>query len=110
MAGKFELYKDAGDQFRFRLKAGNNEIILASEAYTTKGAALNGINSVKTHAPDDGCYERKTSTNDKYYFNLRARNHEVIGTSEMYESPDSRENGIASVKTNAPTAEVEDLT
>jgi hypothetical protein len=29
MAGKFELYKDANGKFRFRLKAGNGEIIAA---------------------------------------------------------------------------------
>ena len=52
MAGKFELYKDAGGKFRFRLKAGNGEIIASSEAYTSKAAAENGIQSVKTNAPD----------------------------------------------------------
>jgi uncharacterized protein len=51
MAGKFELYKDAGGKFRFRLKAGNGEIIPSSEAYNSKASAQNGIESVKTNAP-----------------------------------------------------------
>lgn len=51
MAGKFELYKDAAGKFRFRLKAGNGEIIASSEAYNTKASAANGIESVKTNAP-----------------------------------------------------------
>ena len=51
MAGKFELYKDAGGKFRFRLKAGNGEIIASSEAYNSKASAQNGIESVKTNAP-----------------------------------------------------------
>lgn len=51
MAGKFELYKDRSGQFRFRLKAGNGEIIAVSESYTTKSGAQNGIESVKTNAP-----------------------------------------------------------
>jgi uncharacterized protein YegP (UPF0339 family) len=51
MAGKFELYKDAGGKFRFRLKAGNGEIIATSEAYNSKSSAQNGIESVKTNAP-----------------------------------------------------------
>jgi amphi-Trp domain-containing protein len=51
VAGKFELYKDVGGKFRFRLKAGNGQIIASSEAYQTKAAALNGIKSVRTNAP-----------------------------------------------------------
>jgi hypothetical protein len=47
MAGKFELYKDAKSQYRFRLKAGNGEIIAVGEAYTSKAAALDGIDSVR---------------------------------------------------------------
>ena len=52
MAGKFELYKDANDKFRFRLKAGNGEIIAVGEAYDTKASARNGIASVQKNAPD----------------------------------------------------------
>lgn len=52
MAGKFEISTDKSGQFRFILKAGNGEVIAASEAYTTKAAAKNGIDSVKRNAPD----------------------------------------------------------
>ncbi|MYR08958.1 DUF1508 domain-containing protein [Gordonia sp. SID5947] len=52
MAGKFELYKDRADKFRFRLKAANGEIIASSEAYESKSAAQNGIDSVKRNAAD----------------------------------------------------------
>ena len=51
MAGKFELYEDKAGEYRFRLKAGNGEIILASEGYTQKASAENGIASVKTNSP-----------------------------------------------------------
>lgn len=51
MAGKFELYKDRSGQFRFRLKAGNGEVIATSEAYVSKSGAQNGIESVKSNAP-----------------------------------------------------------
>jgi hypothetical protein len=51
MPSKFEVYSDASGQFRFRLRAANNEIIAVSEAYTTKAACMNGINSVKENAP-----------------------------------------------------------
>ena len=54
MAGKFELYKDARGEFRFRLKAGNGENIAASEGYKNKASALNGIESVQKNAPTRG--------------------------------------------------------
>ncbi|MDO5111214.1 MAG: YegP family protein [Clostridia bacterium] len=47
---KFEVYNDKGKEFRFRLKATNGEIILASEGYTEKGACLKGIESVRKNA------------------------------------------------------------
>jgi uncharacterized protein len=52
MAGKFVLKTDAAGQFRFNLVASNGQVIASSEAYTTKAAALNGIDSVKKHAPE----------------------------------------------------------
>ena len=49
---KFELYRDKADQFRFRLKARNGQIIAVSEDYTIKAACENGIESVRKNAPD----------------------------------------------------------
>ncbi|MFT4158286.1 MAG: YegP family protein [Microbacterium sp.] len=52
MAGKFELYQDKGGDFRFRLKAGNGEVIATGQGYASKSGALNGIDSVKRNAAD----------------------------------------------------------
>jgi len=52
MAGKFEVYKDKKGEYRFRLKAGNGEIIATGEAYSSKDACLKGIDSVRRNAPD----------------------------------------------------------
>jgi uncharacterized protein YegP (UPF0339 family) len=41
-------------------------------------------------------------------FNLKAANHQIIGTSETYKSTESRDHGIDSVKANAPSAPVHD--
>ena len=106
---KFQLYP-SGNEYRFRLKAKNGQNILASEGYTSKASCQNGIQSVKVNAPIDSRYDRKTASNGQFYFNLKAGNGEIIGTSEMYTTEAARENGIASVKTNAPIAPVEDLT
>jgi uncharacterized protein YegP (UPF0339 family) len=52
MAGTFELFTDKGGKFRFNLKASNGQVIASSEAYESKAAALNGIESVRKNAPD----------------------------------------------------------
>jgi len=110
MAGKFEIYNDKAGEFRFRLKASNGQNILASEGYSAKAGCTNGIESVKTNAPSNARYERKETTAGKYMFNLKSTNGQVIGTSESYESASARDNGIESVKKNAPDAETVDLT
>jgi uncharacterized protein YegP (UPF0339 family) len=110
MSGWFELSKSSDGQFRFVLKAGNAETILTSELYTTKSAAENGIASVRSNSPLEERYEKKTASNGKFYFNLKAGNHQVIGSSQMYASEQSRDKGIASVKTNGPSQTVKDNT
>lgn len=110
MAGWFELDKSVNSQYKFVLKAGNGEVILTSELYTSKSAAENGIASVQANCKLNERYELKDSSNGKFYFNLKAANHQVIGTSQMYAFKQSRDVGIASVKTNGTTATIKDNT
>ena len=110
MAGKFELKKSKSGKFMFNLKAGNGQIILTSELYESKKGAEDGISSVKKNAADEARYERKTSNKGEPFFVLKAGNGQVIGTSEMYSSPSGMENGITSVKSNGPTAAIDDQT
>lgn len=106
--GKFVISTRKNGEFQFNLKAGNGQVILASEGYTTKAACENGIESVKKNSQDDARFDRKESSNGKQYFNLKSGNGQIIGSSEMYESTSARENGIESVKKNAPDADVDD--
>jgi Uncharacterized conserved protein len=108
--GKFVISKRNNGEFQFNLKAGNGEIILTSEGYTTKANCQTGIESVKRNAQDDSRYDRKTAKNGKFYFTLTATNGQIIGVSEMYDSETGRSRGIDSVKNNAVIAEIEDLT
>lgn len=52
MAGTFELYKDAGGKFRFRLKASNGQVIASGQGYASKESAMNGIESVRKNAAE----------------------------------------------------------
>lgn len=106
MAGWYELSKNDKGQFFFVLKAGNDEVILRSEQYESRAAAEAGIASVQKNAPADERYERKEASDGRVYFNLKAGNHQVIGTSQMYKAEASREVGIESVKSNGPSTTI----
>jgi uncharacterized protein YegP (UPF0339 family) len=106
MAGKFEVYVDKAGEHRFRLKAGNGETILTSEGYSKKDGCANGIESVRKNSTNPDRFEKVTTKSGKYRFNMKAANHQVIGTSQNYDSESGRDNGIASVGRSAPDASV----
>ena len=110
MAGWFELSKSKDGQFKFVLKAANAETVLTSELYTSKSSAENGIASVRTNCGATDRYELLDAKNGKFYFTLKAANHQVIGASQMYSTKDARETGVTSVKSNGTTTTVKDET
>ena len=117
--GKF-VVKEVKTGYKFDLKAGNGETIATSEVYTTKAACLNGVESVRNNCvggvEDQTVENFETATNPKFEvyvdkagefrFRLKARNGEIIATSEGYKAKASCLNGIDSVRRNAPDAEV----
>ena len=104
--GKFVISQRKNGEYQFNLKAGNGQVILTSEGYTTLAACKNGIESVKKNSQEDARFERKEAKDGSPFFNLKATNGQVIGKSEMYSSAAACENGIESVKKNAPDADV----
>ncbi len=118
--GKFKV-KETSTGVKFNLCAGNGQVIATSEVYSSEAACMNGIESVKKNAPiakveDQTAAEVVAVTNPKfemytdkageYRFRLKARNGEIIAVSEGYTSKDGCENGIESVRKNAPDAEI----
>ena len=108
MVGTFELSKGKGGKFHFNLLAGNRQVILTSETYNSRAAALTGIASVRKNAKLRERFERRTAKNGKAYFVLLARNGEIIGQSQMYAHPASCYVGIRSVMSNATKAALVD--
>lgn len=106
MAGKFEIYKDKAGEHRFRLKASNGEIILTGEGYKEKAGCANGIESVRKNSTIKERFAKEKTKSGKFRFNLKSGNHQVIGTSQSYDSEKSCDNGIASVGRNATEAKV----
>ena len=118
--GKFAV-RTVNTGIKFDLKATNGQVIATSEVYESKAACLKGMESVRKNASianlEDQTVEGfETVTNPKfemyvdkageYRFRLKARNGEIIAVSEGYTAKASCENGIESVRKNAPEAEV----
>jgi uncharacterized protein len=107
---KFEIYQSGKkDEYRFRLKADNGQIILSSEGYTTKAACLNGIESVRKNAADPKRFNRTRTPANMHHFSIIAANSQIIGTSQNYKSESGCKNGIESVKKNAAKAEIKEV-
>ncbi|MBF2760906.1 MAG: YegP family protein [Ectothiorhodospiraceae bacterium AqS1] len=110
MPGKFEIYKDNAGEFRYRLKAINGQIILTGEGYKTRASAIKGVESVRKNSQDPSRFEVNVSRSGKKFFNLTARNKQVIGTSQQYASDSGCKNGMKSVAKYAPDATIDDQT
>ena len=118
--GRFRI-KPVSTGYKFDLLAAHGQVIATSEVYATKGVCLKGIQSVRKNAPiakfaDLTAEDIQTVTNPKFEmyrdrsgafrFRLKARNGEIIAVSEGYSSKAACENGIESVRKNAPEAEI----
>ena len=120
--GKF-VVKTVPSGIKFDLKAGNGEVIATSEIYSSEAACLNGVESVRKNcvgeiedqtvegfeAVKHPKFEVYTDKAGEYRFRLKAKNGEIIATSEGYKAKASCFNGIESVKKNAPDAPVEKI-
>ena len=81
------LYKNANDdKYYFYFKTKEGKAVLVSQSYTTKASAENGIESIIENAGIKDHYDVRTSPDGRHYFNLKAANGQVVGTSLAYES------------------------
>lgn len=103
---RFIVQRRLNGEFQFNLQASNGKIILTSEGYSTIAKCRKGIQAARKNAIDDRRYKRKTLSNGKFHFNLTSVNGQVIGSAQTYNSRAAMEKGIASVRANAPGAEV----
>ena len=95
-----QIWQSASGRYYFRFKAANHQIILSSEDYSTRTAALNGVLSVLDNAGTPDRFVVKQANNGDFYFNLKAGNGEVIGSSELYVSRANAERGTEAVARN----------
>jgi uncharacterized protein YegP (UPF0339 family) len=109
MAGKFEVFEDKAHKFRFRLKAGNGEVVAVGEAYEAKASAHKGCEAVQRAAAGGGKFEVYEDKAHKFRFRLKAGNGEVVAVGEAYESESGAEKGTEAVKRAAEGAAIVDV-
>jgi uncharacterized protein YegP (UPF0339 family) len=83
-SARFETFKGVDGQHYFDLIAGNGENVLRSEGYTSKSAAEKGVQAVVNAGVSSKNFVVLAAKNGEYYFNLKAANGEIVGTSELY--------------------------
>jgi len=110
MNGWFDVNKSKADDFYFVLKAGNGEAVLTSEMYKSKDSANAGIASVQENSGADVHYLRAKAADGRFHFTLKAANHQVIGSSQLYKTEGSRDEGIKSVQENGKSKTIKDNT
>jgi hypothetical protein len=94
---RFETFKGLDSKYYFHLKANNGQIVLQSQAYTTKASATNGVASVKTNGANPARFEVRAAADGQFYFVLKAANGAVIGRSELYVSQSNAQRGTEAV-------------
>ena len=104
--GRYEVSLNSKNEYYFRLKSANGEIILVSESYKNRQGCDNGIESVRENSLLEENFDIRLSNDKKRYFVLKAKNGEIIGTSETYNSLANVLNGINSVKKHCQTQDV----
>lgn len=105
---RYEIRQDQRGEYRFNLLSVNGENILrSSEGYTYKSDCKRAIEICQQNSPHEQHYKRGQSGLN-YWFTLRANNGEDVGISEMYTTSYNRDNGIAAVKRDGPTKNIED--
>ena len=110
MSGRFEFYKDQADEFRFRLIAGDGDIVLASEGYKSKRGCMKGIESVRINSSNPDNYVMEPTINGVHRFKLVSLNGRVIGISQDFESAAAYNSGLTSVAKLASDASIDDQT
>lgn len=118
--GKF-VVKEVSSGYKFDLKAANGQVIASSEVYKSKAACLKGLESVRNNAPvanlenqtiegyetvKNPKFEIYVDKANEFRFRLKAKNGEIIATSEGYKTMDSCKNGVESVRKNSENAVV----
>jgi uncharacterized protein YegP (UPF0339 family) len=95
---EFETFQGSDEHFYFNLVAANGEPILRSQAYASEDTAQSGVRAVLDNGTDARNYDVKKAESGQWFFNVKASNGEVIGTSQFYATKSNAERGGRTVR------------
>jgi len=110
----FEVYEDAGGEWRWRLRAANGELVADSgQGYSNRSKAIDGVERVQSHAGaadllaiGTAAFEVFEDMGGEFRWRLRHRNGEIIADSgEGYTERNKAIAAIERVKRHAPGAD-----
>jgi uncharacterized protein YegP (UPF0339 family) len=108
---KFEVYQDAAKEYRWRLKAGNGEILAtAGQGYKAKADAEHGVERIREAVGTDKLkFEVYEDMRKEYRWRLKATNGQTVAaSSDGYKTKESCERAIGLIKSGAKEARVEE--
>lgn len=106
----FEIYKDKPNEFRFRLKAKNGDLLFISEIYTQKKGCESGIETTRKSILLENAFDIKVDEVGVWSFNLKASNGQLLARSESYNSKKLLMKIIETVKSNTISAPIKEVT
>jgi len=108
---KFEVYQDAAKEFRWRLKAGNGEILAtAGQGYKAKADCVKGVERIKTEA-SKLAFEVYVDNSKESRWRAKTSNGQIVASSSQgYKSKADCEKAIDEIKKGAAKADVEEKT
>lgn len=109
MSTRFEITRNDKGEYYFKLVNSEGRTLIRSEGYNAKASCTNGIESVRNNAAEEKRYELKEAKDGRPYFNLKAANGQIIGTSPMFADQAARGAAVATTQSDAAGAAVEDL-
>lgn len=116
------LIRRVASGYKFDLYAANGQSVASSEVYNTGSACRKGVESVRKaalaapvedltepgHSVPNPKFQLYQDKSGLFRFRLRSRNGKIIAVSDDYQTKAGCENGIRSVRENAPDAELEE--
>ena len=111
MSGRFETFKDkTTGRFHFRLLTDGGDVVLNSEAYTSKHGCTKGIHSVRSNAANPDNYLKESTGNGSFRFKLLSLNGRILAVSQSYDSQAAYSKAVVSISRLARAATIDDQT
>ena len=97
--GAFILKKniEADQPYHFVLIGPNKKTLLLSENYVNSYGARNGIDSVRINGTEEKNYDLNIAKDGRFYFDLKAKNHEIIGRGMLHDTKEQRDKDIRDI-------------